>query len=194
MFPKQRGAGVFRLHMLQAWSTAMAQAACVGLEGGEAGFGVGELPGLVVDRALELQRERGEIGRGEAEQAAERGEAGPSRSSKRSSSGSLAGVGAALRRQALDRGAKGAEAGFGAAVAGQRAGPAGAGNGDMSLYVSPACLVSGAGGDPTSPVGTRNKYMSPIAQAPTPAPSNARRVRLCLAAAMPEGPFLVGPV
>jgi hypothetical protein len=40
-------------------------------DGGEAGLGAGELPGGVGDGEVELEAERGEIGRGQAEQAAQ---------------------------------------------------------------------------------------------------------------------------
>lgn len=43
----------------------------VGGQGFEAGLAAGELPGLVRDGEVEFQREGGEVGRGQAEQAAE---------------------------------------------------------------------------------------------------------------------------
>jgi hypothetical protein len=53
----------------------MSQPVRVGPQPRQAAFGAGQFPGLVVDDEVDLERQRGEVGRGRAKQAPERREA-----------------------------------------------------------------------------------------------------------------------
>ncbi|HEX2763874.1 MAG TPA: hypothetical protein VHM92_08565 [Allosphingosinicella sp.] len=92
----------------------------------ETGFCAGQLPGLLVDQELDLERERREVRRGGAEEAAEGGEAGGFEIAEALLDRLAGGKGAALGGQALDLGLEGGEAGAGAMEGGEGAVPAAA--------------------------------------------------------------------
>jgi len=204
--------------------------------GFEAGFAAAELPRLVGDREAELEREGGDVGRGEAEEAAQRREAEAVEAAEFVLERLAGGKAPPRRRQPRLRRLERCDARFGAAIGGERAGPAGACACVRALIwfpflfpfgLSPSkpCLVfyapqEGQGFDPSTGSGQAElspngegaapvaappatsiaaaapaaaRAAAPAAAAsgtPTLAPSTARRVRLCLPAAMPEGPFL----
>lgn len=105
------------------------QPAGVGGEGGHEAGGACQLPGLVGDGQLQLAGERRGVGGGDAEQAAERGEAGAFEIVEPVLERLAGGEGAGGGREAIDLGAEGGEAGGGAVERGRRAIPAGAGGG-----------------------------------------------------------------
>ena len=114
---------------------------------------------MVVDGEGDLEGESGEVGRGGAEQAAKRGEAGGFELVEARVERLAGGESAGRGRQAGEFHLKRGKPGLGAAKGGEGAFPAG---GDMYSYVSPVRLLSGAGGRPIPPGGHMYLYVSPV--------------------------------